>query len=254
MFSKLFRKSKPTPPQVESTIPHPSVSEVHPQEAALLAAIEKQKQVDPLIGAKIGGKEVLSRLMSAMNNDKGVHVESLFCALGALAGYACQANLREQAIARGMDPNAPFHVVKTSDGNTYYFGEPLNDALAQGKLSVWSLAAGAAQHNGAESLPDINEIFQRTATNIGKENFGVPKAIEGHAAGELPAAYLKKIWPALLPVVKKCAEEPMLWPLVYGLAIQQAMDMAKTTIQPHIALTITMEAAIPMSKVDLPSL
>lgn len=219
-----------------------------------MAAIEKKKQADPLIGAKIGGKEVLGRLMSAMKNDKGVHVESLFCALGALAGYACQANLREQAVTRGLNPNAPFQVAKTTDGKSYYFGDPLNNALAEGKLSIWSLAAGAAQHNGAKSLPDINEIFQRTVSNIGSEKFGVPNAIEGHTAGALPSAYLKSLWPELLPVVRKLAGDPMLWPLVYGFAIQEAMDMARNAIPPHVALAIVMESAVPMSKVELASL
>jgi hypothetical protein len=153
-----------------------------------------------------------------------------------------------------MDPSAPFHVVKTTDGKSYYFGDPLNSALAEGKLSVWSLAAGAAQHNGATSLPDINELFQRAASNVGSEKFGVPNAIEGHVASDLPVSYLRNLWPALLPVVRKMASDPMLWPLVYSFAIQEAMDMAKNAIPPHIALAITMEAAIPMSKVDLSAL
>lgn len=254
MFSKLFGKSKAKSEQVEANKPLASTGTVCPEEAALMAAIQKQKQADPLIGAKIGGKEVLNRLMSAMKNDKGVHAESLFCALGALAGYACQANLREQAVARGMNPNAPFQVAKTTDGKSYYFGDPLNSALAEGKLSVWSLAAGAAQHHGAKSLPDINEIFERTTSSIGSEKFGVPNTLEGHSAGELPASYLRNLWPALLPVVKKFADDPVLWPLVYGFAIQEAIDMWNSVIPSHIALAITMEAAVPMSKVELSSL
>ena len=170
-------------------------------EAAFLGAIEEHKQSDPLIGAKIGGKEIFNRLLSAMKGDKGVHVESLFCALGALAGYACQANLREQAIAQGLDPDISFNIAKTADGKKYYFGDLLNNALAEGKLSVWSLAAGAAQHHGATSFPDINEIFRRTASSIGSEEFGIPSAITGHAASELPVVYLRNVWPVMLPVV-----------------------------------------------------
>lgn len=254
MFGKLFGSSKKEETRTEEKAAKPRSDEGNGQEAALLRAIEERKKTDPLVGAKIAGKEVLNRLLDAMKNEKGVHVESLFCALGALAGYACQANLREQAVARGMSPNAPFQVVETNDGKSYFFGDPLNGALAEGKLSVWSLAAGAAQHNGAKSLPDINEMFQRTASNIGSEKFGVPNSIEGHAAGDLPIAYLRALWPALLPVVKKLAGEPVLWPVAYGFAIQAAMDMAKAAIQPHISLGIVMEAAIPMSKVDLVSL
>ncbi|WP_341708400.1 hypothetical protein [Halopseudomonas sp.] len=251
MFGKLFGGSKKEDREKPAK---PRSGTGNGQEAALLSAIEEKRKTDPLVGAKIAGKEVLNRLLAAMKNEKGVHVESLFCALGALAGYACQANLREQAIARGMNPDSPFQVATTKDGKRYYFGDPLNGSLAEGKLSVWSLAAGAAQHNGAKSLPDINEIFQRTASNIGSDKFGVPNSIEGHTAGDLPIAYLRALWPALLPVVKKLSGDPVLWPVAYGFAIQAAMDMAKASIQPHISLGIVMEAAIPMSKVELASL
>jgi len=253
MFTKWFGKSTKELARPERTPSRPAGGTAWPEDA-LMAAIAKQKQVDPLVGAKIGGKEVVGRLLSAMKDDKGVHVESLFCALGALAGYACQASLRGQAIVRGVDPNAPFNIVNTADGKTYFFGDPLNGALAEEGLSVWALAAGAARHHGATSLPDINEIFQRTASALGTEQFGVPRAIPGHAAGALPAAYLRSLWPALLPIVKKLAGDPVLWPLTYAFAIQEAMAMAKDTLAPHIALTIAMEAAIPMSKVELSTL
>ena len=253
MFSKWFGKARKEPVRAERKPSRPAGGTAWPEEA-LMAAIAKQKQVDPLVGAKIGGKEVLERLLRVMKDDKGVHVESLFCALGALAGYACQASLRGQAIVRGVDPNAPFNVVQTEDGGTYFFGDLLNGALAEERLSVWTLAAGAAQHHGATSLPDINEIFKRTASAVGTAQFGVPRAIPGHAAGALPAAYLRNLWPALLPIVKKLAGDPVLWPLVYAFAIQEAIAMAKGTLDLHTALTLVMEAAIPMSKVELSAL
>ena len=136
MFENLFGKPKKSAGQERDS----ADAQQSTAEAAMMAAIEAQKKSDPLVGAKIAGKEIVSRLINGMKNEKGVHVESLLCALGALAGYSCQANLRAQAIARGLDPNAPFQVVKTNDGEEYYFGDPLNEALAEGKLSVWSLA------------------------------------------------------------------------------------------------------------------
>ncbi len=223
MFNKFFEKLKTNVAQNKVDTPTTAAT-VRPEEVALLADIERRKESDPLIGAKIAGKEVLSRVMSAIGNDHGVHIESLFCALGALADYACQENLREQAITKGMNPNAAFQVAKTTDGKSYYFGDALNSTLAEGKLSVWSLAAGAAQHNGAKSLPDIKEIFERTVSNIGTDAFGVPNAIEGHVANELPITYLKILWVSLRPVVKKLAGDPMLWPLVYAFAIQEALE------------------------------
>lgn len=249
MFDKLLGKSKSEGEPAKPNVTPPQNS----GEAALLAAIEKQKQSDPLIGAKVAGKEILNRLMSGLKSEKGIHVESLFCALGSLAGYACQANLRAQAVARGMSPNAPFQVVTTKDGKQYYFGDPLNNTLAEGHLSVWSLAAGAAEQAGAKSLPDLKEIFQRTSATLGSESFGIPKYPAGTAAADLPIGYATKLWPVFLPLVKKLAGDPMLWPVAFSFAIQQAILMAKGAIAPENALLIVMEAAVPMSKVHLAS-
>ena len=251
MFGKLFGKLMPTASTAAKDASGSGPDAVGGPEAALLAAIERQKKTDPLIGAKIAGKDLANRLLAALKDDKGEHVESLLCALGSLAGYACQASLREQAIGRKMSPDAAFQIARTKDGQRFFFGDPLNSALAGGQLSVWSLAAGAAQHNGAQKLPDINGIFQRTAANIGSAEFGVPRTASGHAASELPIAYLRRFWPALLPFVKKLTGDPQLWPVAYGFAIQDAMDMTKTAIPAELALSIVMEAAIPMSKVDL---
>ena len=258
MFDKIlgkFRKSSGSAESEKSSSAEEPRESVRPQDAALLAAIEEQKKNDPLIGAKIGGKEILDRLLTVLKDEKGVHAESLFCALGSLAGYACQANLRAQAVSKGMDPNAPFMVVKTKDGKPYYFGDPLNQCLAESKFSVWSLSAGAAQHAGAKTLPDINEIFEHSTKALGSEQFGIPRYPTEYKAGDLPINYVKALWPVLLQVVKifKLKQEPMLWPLLCAFAIQDAFKMVKGAISPEHALSIVMESAVPMSKVDLES-
>ena len=58
-----------------------------------------------------------------------------------------------------MAETAAFHIVDTKDGKQYFFGDPLNNALAGSQHSVWGLTRGAAQHAGAKELPDLNEIF-----------------------------------------------------------------------------------------------
>jgi hypothetical protein len=45
--------------------------------------------------------------------------------------------------------------------------------------------------------------------------------------------------------------QPSEWPFLFGLAIQQALDMGKDVLPNEEALQIVMECAIPMSKVDL---
>lgn len=228
--------------------------ETDPKTAALVGAIRNSSKEDPLVGAKVGAQEVLQRLLEGMKSERGVHVESLLCAIGALAGYACQANLRTQALSQGLPETAAFQIVETTDGKKYFFGDPLNNALAGAQYSVWGLAAGAAQHAGANEFPDINEMFGHTASALGGPKFGIPRVPEMHAAGDTPTNYLKALWPALFPTVELCCPNPVDWPILFGLAAQEAIAMANPTIAPDLALRIFMESAIPMSKVDLANL
>jgi len=189
-----------------------------------------------------------------MKNPKGVHIESLLCALGALAGYACQATLRAQALAKGLSETAPFHIASAKDGKQYFFGDQLNDVLVGAKYSVWHLAGGAAQDVGIQEFPDINEMFQHTATVLGTNQFGIPRVPDDHKAGTVPADYLKEIWPAFFLTVKRFCPDPAHWPILYSLAIREAIHGSKGVIDPTLALRIVMESAIPMSKVDLTKL
>ena len=144
----------------------------NPAEEALLRQIAGRSKTDPLIGAKIGSKEVTQRLLGGMKTDRGVHIESLLCALGALAGYSCQAALRAQALARGLPEVALLTSVQTKDGKTYFFGDHLNKPLAESQYSVWGISAGGAQQAGCKKLPDIAEIFKYTSTVVGTDAFG----------------------------------------------------------------------------------
>ncbi|MBS0308920.1 MAG: hypothetical protein JSS58_08105 [Proteobacteria bacterium] len=241
MFGKLFG-----PKQKEKKEP-----QLDPKTAALINAIRERSKEDPLVGAKLGSKEVFQRLLDGMKDSKGVHVESLLTALGALAGYACQANLRAQALTKGMSETAPFQVICTKDGKQYFYGDPLNNALAESQYSVWGLVGGAAQHAGAKDFPDLHEVFQYTTSVLGSEQFGIPRIPENHKPADTPVNYLKGLWPTLFPTVKLFCPNPVDWPILYSLAIQEAIYASKESIDPSLAFRIVMESAIPMSKVDL---
>ena len=245
MFKKMFEKLSGSKPSEQQG------PQLDPKTAALMNAIRERSKEDPLVGAKLGAKEIFQRLLDGMKNEKGVHFESLLCALGALAGYSCQANLRAQALAKGMPETSAFQTVGTKDGKQYFFGDPLNNALAGSQYSVCGLAGGAAQHAGAKELPDINEIFEHTSSVLGGNQFGIPRVPEKHRASDFPVNYLQAIWPKLFPTVKLFCPNPADWPILYGLAIQEAIDIGKSVIDPALALKIVMESAIPMSKVDL---
>ena len=220
-------------------------------EEALLRQIAERSKTDPLIGVKVGSKEVLQRVLTATKSARGVHVDSLLVALGALSGYACQASLRAQARLKGLPESALLVTVQTKDGKKYFFGDGLNKSLAESQYSVWSLAAGTAQRAGCSTVPDLGEIFKHTSETVGTESFGKPRVAPNHMPQDLPLNYVQSLWPRLLPTVRKFCPNPEHWPILFGLSVQDAIDMSKKAIDPCTALQLVMESAVPMSKIDL---
>jgi hypothetical protein len=220
-------------------------------EASLLEQVEAMSEADPLIGAKLGAKEVLQRLLTEMKSERGADIESSMSALGALAGYSCQAAVRANPRAAGLEEAEHLFRIETSDGKAYFFGDPLNKLLAESELSVWSLAAGGAQENGCTSILEVSEIFAHVAGTVGSPDFGVPRLPSGHSTNDTPFNYLESHWPRLFPLVSRVCPNPDHWPVLFGLAIQDLMTQSKKALDPCLSLRIVMESAIPMSKVDL---
>jgi hypothetical protein len=222
-----------------------------PHEEIFMNAIKEKSKEDPLISAKIGAKEVYQRLLEGMKTEKGVQIESILCALGSLAGYSCQASLRAQAMEKGIPVNSIFVIMNTTNGKQYYFGDPLNSYLIGNEHSIWALAAGAAQHNGCKEFPDINEIAEYNVQVLGSDKFGILRVPENHKPQDIPINYVTSLWPALLPTVKLFCQKHSEWPILFGLAIQEAIYAGKTIIDPELALKIVMESAFSMSKIDI---
>jgi hypothetical protein len=220
-------------------------------EASLIDRIKEMSPSDPLIGAKIAGKELAPRILEAMKVDRGVHVESLMCAAGALAGYSCQAAVRAKNRAQGDDELAGLSVATAHDGRTFLFGDPLNKYVAESEMSVWSISAGGAQACGCKTVLDLDEVFAHVANTVGAGEFGVPRLPEGHPIHEHPQAYLTRLWPRFFPMVERFCAEPDHWPIAFALAIQELQTQTKAVLEPCVALQVVMESAIPMSKVQL---
>ena len=207
---------------------------------------------EPISGQlQLGSKEVFQRIVDRMKDARGIHVESLLACLGALAGYACQASIRARSLLPGAkSPATQLVIAQGADGRQYFFGDALNQPLAEGKWSVWSLTAGAVQKLG-KPLPDLAGIFKHVAATVGGPEFGIPRVAEAHRPADLPINYLRTMWPVILPIAKPFCAEPSDLPVIFSLAIQQAIVMGRTVIDPTLAASIAMECAVPMSKVDL---
>lgn len=222
-----------------------------PAQEALDRAIAEQKKKDPLIGVKICAQEVVRRLLDAMKDPRGVHVESVIGALGSLAGFACQMGVRaEVARTQQMPAKGDFMVMEGADGRRYFFGDCLNEPLAEGPYSVWSLVAGQAQAMGVAELLSLEGVFKHVSATVGGPDFGIPRVPEAHRPGDLPQNYVRALWLPLLPLIARYSDTPMQWPVLYGIAIQQVMDMGNDVLPPQEALRIAMECAVPASKLD----
>ena len=220
-----------------------------------MGVLGQKRHEDPTAGARIGGKELVQRLLEALKEERGVHIESLLTCLGALAGYACQMTPRAALIeAQGIPEDKVFMIMTSKAGERFFFGDALNKPLVEDKYSVWALAGGQAQHLGCAQLIDIQEIFAYVASTVGSDTFGIPRVPEQHRSRFLPIDYVKVVWPAMFPIVEEFCGEPVYWPLLHGFAIQEVMEMGKSVIDPGLALTIAMESAVPMSKIDMPEL
>lgn len=212
---------------------------------------EHSSQDDPLIGAKNGAKQVAFSVRSAMANEAGVHAESFLCALAACAGYSCQASVRRQAVAQGLDETAYLVHVECDDGKTYFFGDALNRPLAETQYSVWNLAAGAALAAGCADILDLEDIFRHVSETVGTADFGNPRLLPEHPIHRKPVEYLVAIWPQLLPMIVKFCPDPEHWPIVMSFAIHEMIIETSKVLDPCVSLKVVMESAVPMSKVDL---
>jgi hypothetical protein len=214
----------------------------------------QKRESDPLAGPKLGGRALVQSLVSGLNEQRGVHIETLLCALGSLAGYSCQASVREILKQNGQPEETAFVIANCKDGKKYFFGDALNKPLAEDQYSVWILASGGATHLGCQQPLNVDEIFKHVAATVGGPEFGIPRIPEGHRPGEPPSNWVKYAWPKALATVQDYCASPSDWPAAFGIAIQEAMTQAKGVIDPCLALSIIMECAIPMSKVDATTL
>jgi hypothetical protein len=217
-------------------------------ETALIAVIAEKRASDPLIGAKVAAKQILSAVMNAITDEKGIHAETLLTILGSLAGFSCQMGIREECALTGVK-DLPFVVLTMNDGKFLFMGDRLNAPLLESQYSVWSLCGGVAQHLGA-SLPDIREIARHVVTVAGTPEFGRPRIPTGNQPGDLPVNYVRALWQPMVLTLRKFCGGPHEWHIAFGLAAQEAITLAKGAIDPGMAATIIMESAVPMSKMD----
>lgn len=192
--------------------------------------------------------EVLGRITNAMKGaDGSVHPQSLVCALGSLAGYACQTDIRNLYMKQKHLPEDKiFTIMSDKQGRHYFFGDLLNEPLVNEKLSVWALIGGAVRQAG-KALPDVNDIFRYVSYVVGGEQFGKARACE---TGEDMIWYVKNLYKPMRAIAEKHCQEGELH-TVFGIALQKALFACSQSMNITELARIAMESAVSMSKYEL---
>lgn len=238
-----------------------------PDVNTLIRMISERRGSDPLICEKIAADEMLRTMTSAMaeQDSRGVHAETLIAALAGLAGYACLVSARATVALLTAAP-APVEGAGSAgtrpavlsldqfggpDGRTYYLGEAIDGPLVDNQLSVWNIILGGPAASGMVDPPDRPELLAHVTASLGTAQFGLPRlALGGYPPAEPPLGFVRAFWPLLLPKAKLFCPLPEQWPVLYAFAVQQAVDLCKDAVRPHIAVRLALECAVPMSRVD----
>lgn len=197
------------------------------------------------VAIEIGGKEILYTVVNSLKEEKGVHAESLLWYLGALGGYSCQGALRE---IFSDDIKKILVEIDTESGEKYYFGDYINNYLLSHKYSIWGLSAAVVEKITGKIEFDLNDAVQHNSRVVGTEEYAKPRM--GLKFNENPIDIIRVIWP---PIIQKVGEfcEKKYWPIMFGIAIQEAIKMTQNGLEPKVALQIVMDSAIAMSKIDI---
>jgi hypothetical protein len=185
-----------------------------------------------------GAEYVVYRLLATLRDADGIHPESLVTCLGALAGYACQASVRQQVAMGDGQPAKHFQVYA------------LDRALAGNPLSVWALVGRTVQKLG-QPLPNLDEIAGHVTKTLGTDAFGVLRVPEEHRPRHAAIVYLRQLWPQILPIAQRFCRRPAQLSVLFGIALQRAIELTHHRLSPTLAATIAMESAVAMSKVTL---
>ena len=241
------------------------------------------KDSDDEIAVNVAIGSLRESLLSWLKTDRGVHSETLLCSIGALAGFAAQTaafhrvEKRDIPFTAGNDPKMPtaafaeylrtanlMVVANTKSGEAYYFGDLINGYVVPqptNDYALWNFVAAAAIEAGLKpaELPDYRDMFRFAAQSVGTPEFGVPRVAKEHQPQLLPRAALHLFWPRARFILTRDDVPgpshgrhvpPHYWPLVIDLVARQCLALSKTALEPKIGVTLLMESAIAMSKVD----
>lgn len=227
--------------------------EDRPAVAAMKRTVAEMAKTDPTAPVRLTAEEILTNVLSAGRNERGVHLETVLGVIGSLGGYSCHivARKRLAQMKRSELGSGDYVEAQTKSGTSVYFGNLINGPLCEMGASFWQVLAKNAEHLGAVRLPDVMEVLVHVVKTGGTPEFGVPRMPEGHVVADLPVNFVKYCWPRYVPLLSIYSVHTEQWPQVLGVVASRVLQMAKEMTPPDVCATILIEHAVPASKLPL---
>lgn len=206
-------------------------------------------QPDPL-----AAQEIWKTILQIFDVQRETQIGWVLSTVGALGGFACQQAVWKACIEpRNRNPGDFLVKVGTRSGETYYFGEAINQFLMTAfppRKTFFGMVAGAIPNPTPENLPDLKEIVEHVAKSVGSKSFGFVRLPKERGAFAVPRVALSKHWRWVEEALKSAGNPANEWPIILGLVAHRAVKGAQIVMEGSLAARLVMEAAIFMSKID----
>lgn len=224
----------------------------------MLMAIEKQEPSDPLIRAKITGRELTGYTLELVKDDHGIRVESALSILASLGGASCSFAMLDLVERGELATEMPEVAIATlKSGGRAMFGNYINRKLVEGetvgdqRLSMWGLIGGMAHHLGHAPEIDWSELMTRITKEVGGSDFGKVRVPHKHRPLDLPQNLVSRYFPAYLPLLTRYDLPRDQYWLAFGLSAQEVLKMAKDAADPAMMARLSIECAAYAAKIDM---
>lgn len=222
------------------------------------------------------GAKLFDASYQAMKDDRGVRIESIVAMLASVGGFFCILPITRALRAQGKSPaDIGMLSVQGANGKTYLFGDAPNRLLCEHQLSLISLVFGAADANGGKvSLDLLHAEMGHVASQVGSTDFmklDLPEANQVDSPDQWLQHFLPFVLDAIseafigelqrqgMPNVDELAKSTKLPPdfllhRIVGFALQQAIDVGHTALDPTLLARIALQCAVRTAKFDPASL
>ena len=196
---------------------------------------------------KKSADELFARLMLGLKSPDGsLHPQSFLCALGSLAGYACQQDvINEYVRGKGLAPESVFDIIPSKSGEKFFFSELVDNKLAGDDHSVWTYVSAVLVRADA-AAPDVKEIFEHSIKSCGSEDFG---RVRGCETGEDIRGYVSLMWKPAEQIIAECPQGTMY--AAVAMAAQKAMNAFRSVLPLTEQARIIMESAAAAARLSL---